>query len=443
MPKALLTGWGRSTWSRATLLTPPDAEAATRFTQAGDQSFIARGLGRSYGDQATNAGANVLDMTDLDRVGAPDPDGRITVDVGVSIDTLLRTVVPQGWFVPVSPGTRHVTVGGAIAADIHGRNHHVDGTFCTHVEEIVLGLADGSVVACSPTRDPELFWATAGGMGLTGIIVQATLKLKAIQTSQFLVDTTCFTDLDPLLGAMNETVQPPYSAAWVDLMSGSDRCRSVLGTARFALPDELAGTDDPLAFDPRQRLASPSWVPAGLLRKSTVRAFNEAWFRAAPAKRRAELQSIARYLHPLDGVANWNRIYGPGGFLQWQMVVPDGAEDALRRCVEALSVSPTPCFLAVLKRFGPANPGPLSFPLEGWTLAADMPAAAAGLAELLDRLDVVVAEAGGRIYLAKDARMDPDLLGQMYPRLDEWRAVRNRVDPDRKFQSDMSRRLDL
>ena len=174
-----------------------------------------------------------------------------------------------------------------------------------------------------------------------------------------------------------------------------------------------------------------------------MRAFNEAWFRMAPASRRDELQSITRYFHPLDGVADWNRVYGRAGFLQWQMVVPDGAEDSLRHCIQALADSAVPCFLAVLKRFGPANPGPLSFPLQGWTLAADMPAAFPGLAEDLDRLDVVVSEAGGRIYLAKDGRVDPALIPDMYPRLHEWRAVRDRVDPDHRFRSDLDRRLGL
>ena len=236
----------------------------------------------------------------------------------------------------------------------------------------------------------------------------------------------------------------PSSVAWIDLVTAARR-RSVLTTGRFADVDDLPRRHQasPLSYAPRPRLAAPRWVPNGLLRHSTVRAFNEAWFRAAPKHRQGQLQSIARYYHPLDGVTGWNRIYGPQGFVQWQMVVPDGAEDTLRHCVDALADAPTPCFLAVLKRFGPANPGPLSFPLEGWTLAADMPAMSPGLAVLLDGLDQRVAEAGGRIYLAKDARLDPEMVPVMYPRLDEWRAVRRRVDPEGLMRSDMARRLGL
>lgn len=440
-----LTGWGRATSSRATVVRPGSADDV-KAQVAASSSILGRGLGRSYADQATNAGGIVTLTADLDGIGPIADDGTVTVDAGVSIEQLLTAIVPQGWFVPVSPGTRFVSIGGAIAADIHGKNHHVDGTFGAHVVSLDLVIGDGSTVACGPDRDPELFWATAGGMGLTGIITRATIRLAPIETSRLLVDTTRMTEVDPLLDAMvDDGDRTPLSVAWIDLMPGRRRGRSILTTARFA---RLSDVDpktarDPLAYRPSQVLKTPPLLPRGLLRTSTVRAFNEAWFRMAPASRRDELQSITRYFHPLDGVADWNRVYGPAGFLQWQMAVPDGAEDSLRQCIAALSNSAVPCFLAVLKRFGPANPGPLSFPLRGWTLAADMPAGFPGLAEELDALDRVVAEAGGRIYLAKDGRIDPDLVPHMYPRLDEWRDVRERVDPHRRFRSDLDRRLGL
>lgn len=440
-----LSGWGRATRSRATVVHPAEA-ADLRARLAASPSILGRGLGRSYADQATNAGGTVAVTTALDEIGPVAQDGTVTVEAGVSIEALLTAVVPQGWFVPVSPGTRFVTVGGAIAADIHGKNHHVDGTFAAHVVSLDLVVGDGTTVTCGPDQDPELFWATAGGMGLTGIITRATVRLAAIESSRLLVDTSRMTEVDPLLDAMAAADDhAPFSVAWVDLMPGSNRGRSILTTARFARLAELdaKAARDPLAYRPTQVLRTPPMLPGGLLRTSTVRAFNEAWFRMAPASRRDELQSITRYFHPLDGVADWNRIYGPSGFLQWQMVVPDGAEAALRHCIDALATSAVPCFLAVLKRFGPANPGPLSFPLQGWTLAADMPAGFPGLADQLDRLDRVVAEAGGRIYLAKDGRLDPHLVPEMYPRIDEWRAVRERVDPQRRFRSDLDRRLGL
>ncbi|MGI9643590.1 MAG: FAD-binding oxidoreductase [Acidimicrobiia bacterium] len=446
MAEELLSGWGRAGWSRATVHRPTDLAQVLRAIGGGPYPTIARGLGRSYADQALCAGGSVIETSGLDGPIEIEPDGRVRLAAGTSIDRLLEHSVPRGWFVPVSPGTRHVTIGGAIAADIHGKNHHVDGTFCAHVEEIEMVLADDSRLRCSPTTNPTVFWATAGGMGLTGLITAATVRLTPIQSSRLLVDTTKLKTLDELMTAMVAAdSRSPLSVAWIDLMPGQNPGRSVLTTARFATPDDLPArvARDPLRYEPSKPVRTPRRVPAGLLTHYSVRLFNEAWFRAASGSKKPQVQSIARYFHPLDGVDGWNRIYGPGGFLQWQMVVPDGAESALEHCVDALTQSAAPCFLAVLKRFGPANNSPLSFPLRGWTLAADIPAQHPGLDEELDRLDEVVAEAGGRIYLAKDGRMRPDLVSTMYPRLDEWRSVRDSLDPDRLWVSDMSRRLGI
>lgn len=445
----LLRGWGRSTRSSAAVDRPNSVDAArSALTRAPDRGAIGRGLGRSYADQATNAGGAVLDMTALaDPTSAltVPADGRLRVAAGTSIHDLLAAVVPQGWFVPVTPGTRYVTIGGALAADIHGKNHHADGTIAAHVDEIELLLTDGALVTVGPERDAELFWATTGGMGLTGIISAATLRLVPIETSTVLVDTLRLPGLEPLLDAMVEAdATAHYSVAWIDLLAtGSATGRSVLTTGDFATAADLDHPTDPLPLRLTQPLSAPPLVPDGLLRPSTVRPFNEAWFRAAPRERRGEQQSISRFFHPLDGVKRWNHLYGRPGFLQWQVVVPDGAEDTLRQIVGALSTAGAPSFLAVLKRFGPANPGPLSFPMQGWTLAADFPAGDTALPDLLDQLDRMVAEAGGRLYLAKDGRMDPTLLPLMYPDLDAWREVRARVDPDRRLQSDLARRLHL
>lgn len=448
--RRLFSGWGRTAPSAAAGHAVRDAKELAELVGDGPpRGLIARGLGRSYGDAAQCAGGEVLEFRPLCGLRSLDlGTGVVTAWGGTSLDELMRWLIPLGWFVPVTPGTRFVTVGGAIAADIHGKNHHSAGSFVDHVDEITLQLADGSLVDVSRTADAELFWATAGGMGLTGLVVAATLRMKAIRTSRLAVDTERTSDLDALMARMVESDDHhDYSVAWIDLTTtGTGMGRGVLDQGRFAEVDELppALADDPLAFAPRVMAPAPPWAPPHLLNRFTVRAFNEVWYRRAPSRRRqGAIQGITEFFHPLDMVEGWNRIYGRHGFLQWQTVVPDRAEETVRHMVEQLSANKVTSFLAVLKRFGPANPGPLSFPSSGWTLALDIPGGLADLGPLLDRLDERVAEVGGRVYLAKDSRMRPELVPVMYPRLDEWRGVRARVDPDRVFQSDLGRRLAL
>lgn len=444
-----VTGWGRTAPTTARLIRPRSyEEAVTAVRDCGARGSIPRGLGRAYGDAAQNAGGSVLDMTGLDRIHAIDvAAGTVLCDAGVSLHRLMQVLLPLGWFVPVTPGTRYVTVGGAIGADIHGKNHHVCGSFSRHVLALELLTADGGIQ--DVRRGTPLFDATAGGMGLTGVILTATLQLQPVETSLMSVDTERATDLDDLMARLTATDHRyRYSVAWIDLLArGAATGRAVLTRGDHApleaLPKRARTRRDPLAFRPSQLPAAPAFLPEGLLSRRTVGLFNELWYRRAPRARAGELQRISAFFHPLDGVPHWNRVYGRGGFVQYQFVVGHGREEALRRIVRRISERRCPSFLAVLKRFGEADPGWLSFPAPGWTLALDIPAGLPGLDAFLDELDEEVAAAGGRVYLAKDSRLRPELLAAMYPRLDDFRALRAELDPRGVFVSDLARRLTL
>ncbi|MEU1444178.1 FAD-binding oxidoreductase [Streptomyces mirabilis] len=442
-----VTGWGRTAPTTARVVRPRTyEEAAAAVRSCGVRGGIARGLGRAYGDAAQNAGGAVLDMTGLDRVHAIDVDGgTVLCDAGVSLHRLMEVLLPLGWFVPVTPGTRQVTVGGAIGADIHGKNHHVSGSFARHVLSFELLTADGAIRTVG--RGTPLFDATAGGMGLTGVILTATVRLQPVETSLMSVDTERAADLDDLMARLTATDHRyRYSVAWIDLLArGRSTGRSVLTRGEHAPLDALPprARRRPLAFRPPRFPSAPPFVPEGLLGRGTVALFNELWYRKAPRARAGELQRIPAFFHPLDGVPHWNRIYGRGGFVQYQFVVGHGREEALRRIVRRVAERRCPSFLAVLKRFGEGDPGWLSFPMPGWTLALDIPANLPGLGSFLDELDEEVAGAGGRVYLAKDARLRPELLADMYPRLTEFRELRAELDPRGVFTSDLSRRLDL
>jgi decaprenylphospho-beta-D-ribofuranose 2-oxidase len=445
-----LSGWGRTNPVTAQVVQPSSVEQLQELVRgAPPRSMIARGLGRSYGDAAQLKDGAVIQLPVFDRIELDPASGTVTAGAGVSLDQILRVIVPAGFFLPVTPGTRNVTVGGAIAADVHGKNHHVDGSFGNHVRRLLLVDGSGSLRELTPSGrgsfdEAEFFWATVGGMGLTGVIVEATFSLIQITSSLISVDTTRYRDLESLMSAMVEVdANHRYSVAWVDSLD--PRGRGVLTCGDHAPAEALpqAQQADPLHYDPKALASAPLFLPGGLLNKLTVRAFNEAWYRKAPKHRVGELQAIAPFFHPLDGVRDWNRIYGPAGFLQYQFAVPNEAAHLVPRTLEALRQVGAPSFLTVLKRFGPSNPAPLSFPIPGWTLAADVPAAVPGLLEVLDQLDEEVAAAGGRLYLAKDSRQSAVMAMKSYKKLNSWGQSLLQLDPCQLLESGLRARLRL
>ncbi|WP_426365675.1 FAD-binding protein [Streptomyces sp. E-08] len=444
-----ITGWGRTAPTLARVRRPRGhAEAVEAVLACGPRGAVARGLGRAYGDAAQNAGGTVLDMTGLDRILAVDTTaGLVVCEAGVSLHRLMEALLPLGWFVPVTPGTRYVTVGGAIGSDVHGRNHHVSGSFGRHVTALELLTADGEIRTVPPGT--PLFDATTGGMGLTGVILSATLRLLPVETSLLRVDTERVPDLDELMARLTAGDHAyRYSVARIDLLArGAATGRAVLTRGDHApydaLPRRHRARRAPLAFSPGRLPVPPPRVPGGLLGRTSAGLLNELWYRSAPRAATGRLQSLPAFFDRLDGALHRNRISGPGGFVHYRFVVPYGQEETLRRIVRRIADRRCPSFPAVLKRFGAGDPGWLSFPLPGWTLALDLPAGLPGLGRFLDGLDEEVAGAGGRVCLAEDSRVRPEVLAAMYPRLDEFRALRAALDPRSVFTSDRARRLSL
>jgi decaprenylphospho-beta-D-ribofuranose 2-oxidase len=451
-PLVELHGWGRASGTMAHLAqidSVADAVSALRKSRT-ERGVVPRGLGRSYGDAAQNAGGTALDLTKMNRILSLDAASEpptVTVQAGVSIDVLMRALLPFGLWVPVLPGTRQVTVGGAIAADVHGKNHHTEGSFGNHVRSLDLLMADGEVRTLTPDGGTErLFWATIGGMGLTGAVLGATVALQRTETAYFTVDTHRTNDIDDLMQQMSEGDENyTYSVAWFDAVTrGPHMGRAVLTRGNKASLTELPAKlkRDPLKFGAPSLGTLPEVFPNRMINKATAKAFSTAWYYKAPKHRTGELQNITQFFHPLDILAEWNRIYGPNGFLQYQFVVPFEEADAFRRCLEMIVNSGHLSCINVLKRFGAGNPSPLSFPMPGWTLTVDLPIEH-GLDKLCDALDTEVVAARGRVYLAKDSRLSAAAFRKMYPRLEEFRAVRREVDPDGIFNSDLARRLEL
>jgi decaprenylphospho-beta-D-ribofuranose 2-oxidase len=416
--------------------------------------LIARGAGRSYGDAAQNAGGTVLDMTSLREEPSLDvAKAEIDVSAGSTFAELLLRLARSGHTLPVVPGTRHLTVGGAIAADVHGKNHPHAGSFGTNLQSFTLCTPALGPLEVSRESRPELFAATVGGMGLTGVITRARLRVVPMRSAQSIADIDRVGCLEEAIELMSDPTSHTHSISWLDLISEGD----AFGRAVVTRSSEAPVAREPPGGQPTGRngasgappfpahpvLAVPRGFPAALLRPATVKAFNAFHWRSSPGRARGRTLSMSAQLFPLDVLGDWNRLYGPGGLIQYQFAVPHGAEYLLRAIPELLRAQGLPMYLAVLKRFGTHSEGMISFPQEGWTIAIDLPAAAPGLEAGLHAADEMVISGGGRLYLAKDARMSASSMAAMYPGLARFREVCEQVDPEGHLSSDMARRLEL
>jgi decaprenylphospho-beta-D-ribofuranose 2-oxidase len=430
----VISGWGGYPKSEAQVIVPHSL-GSFRSQLAQHRLLIARGMGRSYGDSAVSE--VVLKTTYYDHFIAFDREtGLLTAEAGVLLREILRVTVKQGWFLPVTPGTSFVTLGGAIASDVHGKNHHLVGTFGQHVVSMTLLLGTGEVVTASPSERADLFHATCGGMGLTGVIIAATIQLTRIKSSLIRQKTIKASCLEAVCEAFEDHSTATYSVAWIDcLATGTRLGRSVLLLGEHS----NEGSTDFLVKD---LFSVPIHTPAAFLNRTTMRIFNNAyWLRARHQKTR--LAPLLSYFYPLDAIGEWNRFYGKAGFLQYQFVLPkvDGIAN-MRTILTKIADSGQGSFLAVLKKFGPANQNLLSFPMEGYTLALDFKVSQRAI-EMLSAFDDMVTAMGGKVYLTKDALMREVTFKASYPSWQVFEEVRHRYGAIGKFSSSQSRRLGM
>jgi len=429
-----VSGWGGYPIIDADLSNAATQEDLRKLLEA-TQPLIARGMGRSYGDSANHsvvAQTKYLDhFLELDTVN-----GTLKAEAGLSLREILRVLIKQGWFLPVTPGTSFVTLGGAIASDVHGKNHHLSGTFGEHVLSMRVLLGSGEVVTTSPLVLPDLFHATCGGMGLTGVILDATIKLIPISSSKISQKTIKSRSLEKSFRAFDQNFAATYSVAWIDcLKTGSSLGRSVLFLG------EHAGRED-LALSLKKPITVPIHTPAFLLNKLSISTLNASYYAKAINNRSKDVP-LTSFFYPLDAIGGWNKLYGKQGFIQYQFVLPtEGGLSNMREILKEITKSGSGSFLAVLKKFGPTNKNLLSFPIEGYTLALDFKATSSNIS-LVQRMDEVVKDSGGRVYLTKDAVMKESTFKATYPKWQEFESVREKYGAIGKFASSQSKRLGL
>lgn len=441
--KERLAGWGNYPTSEAQVTRPRNVEELAGTS--GGTELLARGLGRSYGDQALNAERFVADCTAMNHfLDWDNTNGILTCEAGVSLEEIITTFGPKGWFPMICPGTKFVTVGGAIANDVHGKAHHLDGSFVNSVLSFTILLADGSVITASREEHADLFAASFGGLGLLGVILTVRLQLRKIETTYFRQQAIPIRDLDHMLDSLNETEDLyNYSVAWIDpLAKGKKLGSGVLTLGNAARLDELPVSlkKAPLKIHSGNKISLPVFLPSFSLNSLTSRILNRIISYVQSSG--SEFVHYDKFFFPLDAIGHWNRAYGKRGFIQYQFLVPDDrGTEALREILEMIVNSGCTPFLNVFKKMGKGH-GHLSFPFEGYTLAIDFPVTKALLA-FTPKLDQKVLEAGGRLYLGKDALLEKEMFRKMYPQYRQWLKIKDKYDPEHHFTSDIARRLGL
>lgn len=439
-----VSNWGKYPSTEAEIRNFSSVQDAMQAT-ADWENFIPRGLGRCYGDSALSS--HILSTLKFDRFLDFDAEnGILHCQAGLSLEEILKVIVPKGWFLPVTPGTKFVTLGGAIAADVHGKNHHSEGSFSRHLISLNLLAPNGEIYTCSREENAEIFWATCGGMGLTGIILDGKFSLKPIETVYIVEEATKTKNVDELYGLFEESKHFTYSVAWIDcLAKGSKLGKGILLNGEHALKSDLVKEKHkaaPLILPKKRKLSVPFNMPSFTINPLTVKAFNTLFYgKAKSGGTHKHIIDYDTYFYPLDGIHHWNRVYGKKGFAQYQFVIPPAqGYDGMLKILNEISKYKLPSFLTVLKSMGPGEKGMLAFPMEGYTLALDFPINQK-LFGILDRLDEIVRDCGGRIYLTKDSRMKPGMFEQGYPQLADFLRVKSSLDANGKLASMQSNRL--
>jgi len=443
-----VAGWGNFPIEECAVYRPERRiELQELVTSAPEPHVIARGLGRAYGDAALNRGSAVLLGQRLDRILEFDAEtGVLWCETGVSLSEVIDVFLPRGFFFPVTPGTKFISIGGAIAADVHGKNHHHDGSIGSWLLDFRLLTANGEILDCSRESNPDLFWATIGGMGLTGYVLDARITLKPVDNAYVTVDYEKAPSLDAVLESfLRHEGEHVYEVAWIDaLAKGAHLGRGIIMRANHSSRDELSpdARRDPMTVQTKTALTVPFNAPNGTLNPLSVRAFNTAFWAAHRNGR--HVVDCNSFFYPLDRVNYWNRAYGSRGCIQYQALVPPtNGREALIELFETIGRANWPAFLSVLKPFGQASGGLLSFPRPGYTLTFDLPAPSPKLLEVVGELDQIVLRYGGSVYLAKDSCLHPESLPPMYPELGRFCDIKAKVDPNARFSSSLARRLGI